>query len=167
MISIAFELVVTITRSFANDVISLEMQKLYPAHSGAVFHARQAPLKPQWPQMVHRGTLARLIFTTVVITRTTNVRKEWEVGCFASLLYRHHYDQCRFPPRGRFSLQCKIKSFSADCVRKGETEGGTRKPGRAHLAVFWMFIAIPIVWFLVLVFLKDHTGDSNPANAWS
>lgn len=143
------------------------MQKLFPAHSGAVFHARQAPLKPQWPQMVHRGTLARLIFTTVVITRTTNVRREWELGCFASLLYRHHYDQCRFPPRGRFSLQCKIKSFSADCVLKGETEGGTKKPGRAHLAVFWMFIAIPIVWFLVLVFLKDHTGDSNPANAWS
>lgn len=59
MTSIAFELV-TITRSFANDVISLEMHKLYLAHSGAVFHARQAALKPQWSQMIHRGTLAGL-----------------------------------------------------------------------------------------------------------
>lgn len=57
MTAIAFELV-TITRSFANDVISLEMHRLYPAHSGAVLHARQAALEPEWSQMVHRGTLA-------------------------------------------------------------------------------------------------------------
>lgn len=67
MTAIAFELV-TITRSFANDVISLEMHRLYPAH------ARQAALKPQWSQMVHRGTLAGSSLLQLL-----SPRRKWEL----------------------------------------------------------------------------------------
>lgn len=39
------------------------------------------------------------------------------------------------------------------CAEEGDEREGPR-PGTAHLAVFWMFIATLIVWFLVPVSLK-------------
>lgn len=85
MTSVAFELV-TITRSLANYIIFLETCMLYPAHRGQyAMQGRQPRNHSGHRWSVHGDTLARLLFTRVIITRTTNVGRGG--SCGASLAF--------------------------------------------------------------------------------